>query len=146
MCSFEAVLTGVQAGAQVAQAANHKKQTNADAAAALQQGIYERQLGAADAEQIRSENARQMGTLRAAFGTRNVGFDSASMVDVLAEAAGNMDFAAVMKEHEGILGLHRGKAQAKKLGDGARSKMALSVLGTATDYATAGMQTNFWRG
>src|SRR5262245_41276146 len=103
MCTFAAVLAGVSAGAQIAGGIYQNKAAKAAAKQAEQEGIYAQQRAAAETEEIRYNNKRDMGTLRAAFGTRNVAFDSASMIDVLSEAAGNMDYAALLKEHEGLL-------------------------------------------
>ena len=145
MCSFAAVLAGVQAGATIAGGMAQNKAAKAAARQAEQEGIYAQQRAAAETEEIRYNNKRDMGTLRAAFGTRNVSFDSASMVDVLSEAAGNMDYAALMKEHEGLLGRYQGKVQADRLRIAGKNAMYQSILGGVTSFASQGIGANWWQ-
>jgi hypothetical protein len=74
-----------------------------------------------------------------------VAFDSASMVDVLAEAAGNMDYAAVMKEHEGLLARYQGNVQASRLKAQGQNALYSSILDAGMTFARQGMGTNWWK-
>ena len=145
MCSLPAVLAGVQMGAQIAGGIAQNKQGKAAARQAEQEGIHAQQMAAAETEEIRYNNKRDMGTLRAAFGTRNVAFDSASMVDFLSEAAGNMDYAALMKEHEGLLARYQSKVTADRYRAQGKNAMYASILGGVTGFASAGIQSNWWK-
>ncbi|MCE9521081.1 MAG: hypothetical protein K8S25_01455 [Alphaproteobacteria bacterium] len=138
------IMAGVSAAMTIAGGVQQQRAAKAAAKQALQEGIYAQQAAAAETEQIRYNNKRDMGTLRAAFGTRNVAFDSASMVDVLSEAAGNMDLAAVMKEHEGILGRYQGNVTAKGLKDRGKDALTKSILGAGLSFATKGVDANWW--
>ena len=129
MCSFAAVIAGVQAGAQIAGGIQQNKAAKQAARQAELEGRYQAQAALAEAEQIRYDNKREVGTVRAAFGARNVGADSASMIDVISEAAGNLDYNALMKEHEGTLARYSAKVQAQRLRSQGRNALRESILG-----------------
>ena len=100
MCSFAGVMAGVQMAATVAGGVAQNKAAKQAAKQAEMEGRYRQQVAVAEAEQIRYGNQREMGSIRAAFGARGIAADSASLVDVISEAAGNLDYAALVKEHE----------------------------------------------
>ena len=143
MCSLFAVVGVAQMGMQVAGAMYQNQAAKVAATQARQQGIYDAQRAAVEAEQIRYNNQRDMGSIRAAFGKRGVGFDSASMVDVVAEAAGNMDYAALMKEHEVQLSLYQGNTRAKLIKSQANAALVSSILGSTLNFASQGISNNW---
>lgn len=144
MCTFAAALAGIQAGAQIAGGIYQNKAAKAAAKQAEMEGRYAQAAAASEAEQIRYNNQRDLGSLRAAFGPRGVTLDSASMVDVLAEAAGNLDLAAIMKEHEGLMGRYSAGVRAKQLRDRGQEVLYKSILGAATGFAAQGINTGWW--
>lgn len=96
MCTFAAALAGIQAGAQIAGGIYQNKAAKAAAKQAEMEGRYAQAAAASEAEQIRYNNQRDLGTMRAAFGPRGVTLDSASVVDVIAEAAQSAGNACVL--------------------------------------------------
>ena len=145
MCSPAALLVGVQAGAQIAGGIYQQKAAKQAAIQARREAIYQQQAAAAEAEQIRYTNQRELASVAAAFGKRNVTFDSASMMAVIAETAGNLEYPALLKEHEGVLARHRGEAQARAYLTQGRNAMTQSLLGGLTTFASAGINANWWR-
>ncbi|MDZ4866557.1 MAG: hypothetical protein SGI91_04485 [Alphaproteobacteria bacterium] len=146
MCSLAGVMAGVQFGAQIAQGAAANKAAKANAIQAQNEARYAQQSAVAEAEQIRYNNQRDIGTFRAAFGARGVAGDSASLVDVIAEAAGNLDYAALVKEHEGQLARYHGDVQAKRMREAGRNAMYESILGGVVGFASQGIRTDWWAG
>jgi len=142
MCSFMAVIGGLQAGAQIAGAAQQNKAAKAQAIEAQQQARYEAQRTFAEAEQMRAANAREVGAMRAAFAPRGVALDSASAVDVIAGAAGELSYPALMKEHDAQLALHRGQVRARQIRDAGAQAMRASILGSVLDFAGQGASSN----
>lgn len=145
MCSLAGVIAGVQAGAQIASGFAQNRAANQAAQQALMEGRYAQQAATAEAEQIRYNNRRDVGTIRAAFGTRGIAADSASMVDVIAEAAGNLDYAALVKEHEGQIARYSAGVRAKRLREQGRDAMYQSILGGVVGFASAGISTEWWK-
>ncbi len=126
------VLVGIQAGAQIAGGLHQQKAAKQAAIQARREAIYQQQVAAAETENIRYANKRELGSLRAAFGKRGVGLDSASMIDVIAESAGNLDYPALVKEHEGLIARYRGEAQARAAKAAGRNALTSSLLGAAS--------------
>ncbi len=145
MCSPAALLVGVQAGAQIAGGIQQQKAAKQAAIQARREAIYQQQVAAAEAEQIRYTNQRELASLAAAFGKRGVTFDSASMIDVIAEAAGNLEYPALLKEHEGVLARYQGNAKAAALKAAGRNALTESLLGGITTFASAGINSNWWQ-
>lgn len=139
-----AALAVVQAGTQIAGGIYQQKAAKQAAIQAEREAIYEQQRMVSDAEQIRANNARELGAMRAAFSTRGVSYDSSSLQDVLAEAAGNLDLAALMKEHEGVLARYRGRAQAAQYKTAGRNALYQSLLGGATGLVAKGIDAGWW--
>ncbi|MFM9863667.1 MAG: hypothetical protein ACKVRO_08670 [Micropepsaceae bacterium] len=129
------VLVGIQAGAQIAGGIAQQKAGKQAAIQAEREAIYQQQAAAAETENIRYANKRELGSLRAAFGTRGVGLDSASMIDVIAESAGNLDYPALVKEHEGIIARYRGAAEARAARAAGRNAFTRSLLDAASTVA-----------
>lgn len=145
MCSPAAIFAGVQAGAQIAGGIAQNKAAKEAARQAEMEGRYAQAAAASEAEQIRYNNQRDVGTIRAAFGSRGVASDSGSLVDVIAEAAGNMDLAALMKEHEGQLARYSAGVRAQRLKAEGKSALYKSILGGVTTFASKGIKTDWWK-
>lgn len=145
MCSFAGVIAGIQAGAQIAGGIAQNKAAKQAARQAEQEGIYAQQAAAAEAEQIRYNNQREVGAIRAAFGARGVASDSASLIDVIAEAAGNLDYAALVKEHEGQIARYSASVRAKRLREQGRNTMMTSILGATIGFASDGIKNDWWK-
>lgn len=145
MCSLAGVMAGVQFGAQIAQGVAENKAAKVAARQAEIEGRYAQQAAVAEAEQIRYNNQREVGAIRAAFGARGVAGDSASLVDVIAEAAGNLDYAALVKEHEGQLARYSAGVRAERFRREGRNAMYESILGGATKFVVGGIQTDWWK-
>lgn len=145
MCSFAAVIAGVSAGAQIAGGIYQNKAAKQAARQAEMEGRHAQAAAVSEAEQIRYNNRRDVGTIRAAFGSRGVAADSASLVDVVAEAAGNMDLAALMKEHEGQLARYSASVRAQRLKSEGRNALYQSILGGVVGFASQGVKTDWWR-
>jgi hypothetical protein len=126
------VLVGIQAGAQIAGGLYQQKAAKQAAIQARREAIYQQQVAAAETENIRYANKRELGSLRAAFGKRGVALDSASMIDVIAEAAGNLDYPALVKQHEGLIARYRGEAQARAAKAAGQNALTSSLLGAAS--------------
>jgi len=126
------VLVGIQAGAQIAGGLQQQKAAKQAAIQARREAIYQQQVAAAETENIRYANKRELGSLRAAFGKRGVALDSASMIDVIAEAAGNLDYPALVKQHEGLIARYRGEAQARAAKTAGQNAFTRSLLGAAS--------------
>lgn len=126
------VLAGIQAGAQIAGGIQQQKAAKQAAIQARREAIYQQQVAASETENIRYANKRELGSLRAAFGKRGVTLDSASMIDVIAEAAGNLDYPALVKEHEGLIARYRGEAQARAAKIAGQNAFTRSLLGAAS--------------
>ncbi len=129
------VLVGLQAGAQIAGGIAQQKAGKQAAIQARREAIYQQQVAAAETENIRYAAKRDLGSLRAAFGKRGVGLDSASMIDVIAESAGNLDYPALVKEHEGLIARYRGEAEARAARAAGQNAFTRSLLGAATTLA-----------
>lgn len=128
------VLVGIQAGAQIAGGLHQQKAAKQAAIQARREAIYQQQVAAAETENIRYANKRELGALRAAFGTRGVGLDSASMIDVIAESAGNLDYPALVKEHEGLIARYSGEARARAARAAGQNALTRSLLGAASTF------------
>jgi hypothetical protein len=145
MCSPAALLVGVQAGAQIAGGMYQQKAAKQAAIQARREAIYQQQVAAAESEQIRYMNQRELASIANAFGKRGVAFDSASMMAVIAESAGNLEYPALLKEHEGVLARYKGNAQAAALRTAGQNAMTQSLLGGLTTFVSAGIDTNWWK-
>ncbi len=135
------VLAGIQAGTQIAGGIAQQKAAKQAAIQARREAIYAQQVAAAETENIRYANKRDLGALRAAFGKRGVGLDSASMIDVIAESAGNLDYPALVKEHEGLIARYRGEAEARAAKAAGQNAFTRSLLGAASTVIQAGIRT-----
>jgi hypothetical protein len=144
MCSLAGVMAGVQMGAQIAGGIAQNKAAKQAAKQAEMEGRYAQQVAVSEAEQIRYGNQREMGSIRAAFGARGVAADSASLIDVISEAAGNLDYAALVKEHEMQMAGYSARLKAKQLRERGRDAMYRSILGGVVDFATDGIATEGW--
>ena len=142
MCSPIApiALAGLQVGSQIAGGIYQQKAAKQAAIQARREAIYAQQQAAAESEMIRYNNARDLGAIRAAFGKRGITLDSASLVDVIAETAGNLEYPALMKEHEGILARYKGEAQARAYKTAGQNAMVKSILGAATTALEFGIK------
>jgi hypothetical protein len=128
------VLVGIQAGAQIAGGIHQQKAAKQAAIQARREAIYQQQVAAAETENIRYANKRELGSLRAAFGKRGVALDSASMIDVIAESAGNLDYPALVKEHEGLMARYSGEARARAARAAGQNALTRSLLGAASTF------------
>ena len=145
MCSPQLVLAGIQAGGQIASGIQQQKAAKQAAIQAQREAIYEQQQAAAETELIRMNNARDLGTLRAAFGDRGIAFDSASMADVIAEAAKNLDYPALVKEHEGLIARYKGNAQAAALKTKGRNALTSSILDGITTFGGKAIDAGWFK-
>jgi hypothetical protein len=143
MCS-PLIFAGIQAGVSIAGGIAQQKAAKQAAIQAQREAIYAQQVAAAETEQIRYNNKRDLATIRAAFGKRGVAFDSASMIDVIAEAAGNLDYPAVVKEHEGILARYKGNAQAAALKARGQNALVSSLLGGAFTFGAEAVKAGWF--
>jgi hypothetical protein len=137
-------MAGVQLGAAIAGGVAQNKAAKEAAKQEELRGRYAQQVAVSEAEQIRYGNQREMGSIRAAFGARGIAGDSASLIDVISEAAGNLDYAALVKEHEVQMAGYSARVRAKQLRDQGRNAMYSSILGGVVNFATDGIGTNWW--